>query len=411
MEGFLNTLDFISVYFTILLLRSAVLIMPVLAVILLLRRTVLRGRVFVCEALWSMVIPVLFIGRLRLFYESELPVRAMIWIQSMAVSIIWVPRVYMSVVILSILISVFRRIRLTHRVKKLSTETVCGMSVHISDEKHTPFTTGLFHGHIVIPRIILGECSDYEIRTIIEHERTHIRLKHLWIFFLWDIVRCLLWINPLIHLVTRQFREDIEAVCDYSTIKRTDNEANSYGKVLTHSLRLIGDNPRESGYPAAFARTLSFNRMKQRILIVRAYKDYSIKKVLTIGAVTVVLLSAMFVGIVSVSYEKNIPIPGGSIYSEDKAGIILSDNDGSVILGHSEGRIHIDGRKLLEQCPGIKEMKGVIGVSEGGYMKLPGVGGESGEFGWLDPAEIVPDIFEIESVNEETIYDRILWGL
>ena len=411
MEGFLNTLDFISVYFTILLLRSAVLIMPVLAVILLLRRTVLRGRVFVCGALWSMVIPVLFIGRLRLFYESELPVRTMIWIQSMAVSIIWVPRVYMSVVILSILISIFRRIRLTHRVKKLPTETVCGMSVHISDEKHTPFTTGLFHGHIVIPRIILDECGESEIRTIIEHERTHIRLKHLWLFFLWDIVRCLLWINPLIHLVTRQFREDIEAVCDYSTIKRTDNEANTYGKVLTHSLRLIGDNPRESGYPAAFARTLSFNRMKRRILVVRAYKDYSMKMVLAIGAVTIVLLSVMIAGIVSVSYEKNIPVPGGSIYSEDKAGIILSDNDGSVILGHSEGRIRIDGRKLLEQCPGIKEMKGVIGVGEGGYMKLPGIGGESGQFGWLDPAEIVPDIFEIESVNEETIYDRILWGL
>ena len=27
------------------------------------------------------------------------------------------------------------------------------------------------------------------------------------------------------------------------------------------------------------------------------------------------------------------------------------------------------------------------------------------------PAEIVPDVFEIESVNEETIYDRILWGV
>ncbi len=27
------------------------------------------------------------------------------------------------------------------------------------------------------------------------------------------------------------------------------------------------------------------------------------------------------------------------------------------------------------------------------------------------PAGIVPDVFEIESVNEETIYDRILWGL
>ena len=411
MEGFLNTLDFICVYFTILLLRSAVLMVPVLAVILLLRRTVFRGRVFVCGALWSMVIPVLFIGRLRLFYESELPVRAMIWIQSLSVSIIWVPRVYMSVVILSILISVFRRIRLTHRVKKLSTETVCGIRVHISDEKHTPFTTGLFHGHIVIPKVILDECSEEEIRTIIEHERTHIRLKHLWLFFLWDMARCLLWINPFIHLATRQFREDIEAVCDYSTIKRTDNEANSYGKVLTHGLRLIGDNPHESGYPAAFAHTLSFDRMKRRILIVRAYKVYSTKKVLTIVAVTVVLIAAVFVGIVSVSYEKNIPIRGGSIYCEDTAGIILSDNDGSVILGHSDGKIRIDGRKLLAQCPDIKSMKGVIGVGEGGYMKLPGVGGESGQFGWLDPAEIVPEVFEIDSINEETIFDMILWGL
>lgn len=44
-------------------------------------------------------------------------------------------------------------------------------------------------------------------------------------------------------------------------------------------------------------------------------------------------------------------------------------------------------------------------------MKLPGVGGESGQFGWLDPAEIVPEVFEIDSVNEEDVFDKILWGL
>ena len=151
--------------------------------------------------------------------------------------------------------------------------------------------------------------------------------------------------------------------------------------------------------------------MKRRIISVRAYKNYSTKKVLWIGVISEVILLSILFWIVHVSYEKNIPIAGGSIYSGDKAGIILSDNNGSVILGHSDGKIRIDGKKLLAQCPDIKSMKGAIGVSEGSYMKLPGVGGESGQFGWLDPAEIVPEVFEIDSVNEEDVFDKILWGL
>ena len=95
--------------------------------------------------------------------------------------------------------------------------------------------------------------------------------------------------------------------------------------------------------------------MKRRILTVRGYRVYSTKKVLTIGALTIVLIVAVFVGIVSVSYEKNIPIRGGSIYCEDTAGIILSDNDGSGILGHSDGKNTHRLSKTLSAMSGHQE--------------------------------------------------------
>ncbi|TGY98237.1 hypothetical protein E5329_00165 [Petralouisia muris] len=47
---------------------------------------------------------------------------------------------------------------------------------------------------------------------MILHEKIHIRLGHLWFYFLWDLLRCLLWPNPFLTLCTGYFRQDLEDI-------------------------------------------------------------------------------------------------------------------------------------------------------------------------------------------------------
>jgi hypothetical protein len=63
------------------------------------------------------------------------------------------------------------------------------MQVRITDMNVTPFTVGLFAPKIVIPKVMLESYSREELRSVIQHERTHIRLGHLWFGLAWDVLR------------------------------------------------------------------------------------------------------------------------------------------------------------------------------------------------------------------------------
>ena len=74
--------------------------------------------------------------------------------------------------------------------------------------------------------------SREELRSVIQHERTHIWLGHLWFGLAWDVLRCLLWVNPFLTVCQKQFRADMEDIRDRVCIQgsgRTTHEYDSEG--------------------------------------------------------------------------------------------------------------------------------------------------------------------------------------
>lgn len=67
--SWIGNLNFYFVYLVILLGRSVLVSYLVLVLIVLLRRTGFRKTVFAKGMLWCLLFPVLFVGKLRLFYE------------------------------------------------------------------------------------------------------------------------------------------------------------------------------------------------------------------------------------------------------------------------------------------------------------------------------------------------------
>lgn len=70
----IGLLNVCALYYVIQLLRCVLLSFPVCAIVFTLRKTVLKNRVFLKGAVWSLFIPVLFMGRMRFFFMKTIQV-------------------------------------------------------------------------------------------------------------------------------------------------------------------------------------------------------------------------------------------------------------------------------------------------------------------------------------------------
>ena len=98
---YLAKLDFCASYITLKAGRCIACSVLMVALILLLRRTVLKDSTFGRGIIWCLLIPALFVGKLRFFYESRMGVRLFFWWHNISLGIPWVRVVYMTGLLVS----------------------------------------------------------------------------------------------------------------------------------------------------------------------------------------------------------------------------------------------------------------------------------------------------------------------
>ena len=190
-----------------------------------------------------LVIP--FLGRLKLFYENEAVFKATWRITAVTTSWLWIDRIYMVGILVAAMCIFGKRLRLRRTVAGMEKVMFESTRIYVTGMNVTPFTVGLLKPKIVLPKVMVDNCGRNELRTVIRHEQTHIRLGHLWCGFAWDILRCLLWINPFLTIFMKAFRADMEDICDRVCIQNSGKEAHGYGLVLLKSLKLLRSEQRD----------------------------------------------------------------------------------------------------------------------------------------------------------------------
>ncbi len=84
----------------------------------------------------------------------------------------------------------------------------------------TPCITGLCHPTILLPDIAF---TSKELEFILKHEFEHYYHHDLWIKFIFEILRCFYWWNPLVYWIQNQLNHSLELSND-STIAKDMNE-------------------------------------------------------------------------------------------------------------------------------------------------------------------------------------------
>ena len=110
--------------------------------------------------------------------------------------------------------------------------------VEMEDIASPALTIGL-RPTVLLPSSLAGDDREQERRFALLHELTHLRRGDHLIMFWYGVLRCLWWFHPVVYLMEKPFRMDMESACDAKAVLgMSRQEKLSYAALL---LELSGE--------------------------------------------------------------------------------------------------------------------------------------------------------------------------
>ena len=402
--------EFVCVYFSTILGFCTIISVFVLGIIMILRSTLFAKAIFGKGALWCLLIPVIFCGKLHVYFETKAGLYLMLWWHDLCIRYSWIGAIYIIGILACGSRFWWRRKKLSDSVNRLydSADYRSKYAIKVFPGELSSFCTGCIRPSIVIPENLLPESA----QIVIKHEETHIMLGHLWILLAYDILRVLLWPNLLLHLCVGYMKRDLEDICDTVTVQRSGIDACDYGETILGCARnmMMARKKLDCEGGMSFAWDDNYKSLKNRLERIVSRKAYN-PKLLTIGAASVMIIVVALVGVINANSYKRTNDLGkisGICYSENIQKV-YTDTDQSVV-DFDEDYVYVDGKALLEQFPEAKEADGWFYISSGGYYKIPGIGGGGG-WAEINANEIHDGIIKLDKHIDIDIWERIIMWL
>lgn len=407
LQTYLRWVDAVFLYFAEILGRSTMISILIMAAILLFRKTLFRKTVFARGMIWCLLVPVLFAGKLKFFYETRIGVRLFWWWNYICIEYIWIAKIYvLGIIVLGIYIFMQRR-KLNKFVCKLEQTELSGTKVYISNLSVSPFTVGTFRARIVVPETMLTGFGESELETILLHEKIHIRLGHLWLYFLWDILRILLWPNFLLTVFMKNFRSDMEDICDRVTIQKSRKTAYEYGNLLLRSMQLLQEQSQTLTFSATLAGDTEYRNIKSRMKKVVSFRPYKRIRTICICVGVILFLTGGIWGVRQISYPRYTEFEQITLYDDTGKILLLNDSPElrrAITVDEKNVRINRAVMDEVLEKNHITQTKFFVGF--GGYYKLPGIGG-GGNAVYVDYLESEKDLTIPYFDNETDLMIRL----
>ena len=152
---------------------------------------------------------------------------------------------------------------------------------------HTPMLMGFLHPVILLPEDVpVGS-----LEAALAHELTHLKHRDTWYMLLMTLARCVHWFNPLVWLMVRVARRDMELCCDYDLLNGQGEEARrAYGRAILDQM-----TGRDRGFSGL---TTGFSGSKKEVFArFRAMMDTAPKRkgraLLALAAAAIVLSGSL----------------------------------------------------------------------------------------------------------------------
>ncbi len=371
-----SLINFCAAYYTTQLVRCAAFSFVLIGLVMLLRKIHFSERTFLRGMSWALFLVIPFLGRLKMFYENAAVLKATWRITAVTASWLWVDRIYMAGILLTAICIFGKRIRLQRTVSGMEKVMFENVRIYVTDMNITPFTVGLLKPKIVLPKVMADSYSKDELKSVIQHEQTHIRLGHLWFGFAWDMLRCLLWINPLLTVFQKHFRADMEDICDRVCIQSSRRTAHEYGMVLLKTLKLLSSESETAPPTVTYAGEREFEDMKRRMGEIAGFRPYRKRMCAGMAAAAVLVIAALLLAVYTHSYARcneSRDILVGNYDGEPQV-ISYDTEELSQMISYDDRYVYVE-RQAFEDFLEENNAEGEIWIVFGGFYKLPGLAG------------------------------------
>ena len=371
-----SLINFCAAYYTTQLVRCAAFSFVLIGLVMLLRKIHFSERTFLRGMSWALFLVIPFLGRLKMFYENAAVLKATWRITAVTASWLWGDRIYMAGILLTAICIFGKRIRLQRTVSGMEKVMFENVRIYVTDMNITPFTVGLLKPKIVLPKVMADSYSKDELKSVIQHEQTHIRLGHLWFGFAWDMLRCLLWINPLLTVFQKHFRADMEDICDRVCIQSSRRTAHEYGMVLLKTLKLLSSESETAPPTVTYAGEREFEDMKRRMGEIAGFRPYRKKLCVGMVATAFLMIAAMLLAVHTHSYARcneSRDILVGNYDGEPQV-ISYDTEELSRMISYDDRYVYVE-RQAFEDFLEENNAEGEIWIVFGGFYKLPGLAG------------------------------------
>lgn len=127
-----------------------------------------------------------------------------------------------------------------------------------------------------------------ELSLVLHHELIHVKRKDLWYKWLFQIILCVHWFNPVLYLVRRRLDIDCELSCDEAVLGALTQEGrNAYGNMLINAAERGAGTGRNMPATTLLERKKD---LKERLGGILHYKKQSAARILASVCVSVCLL-------------------------------------------------------------------------------------------------------------------------
>ena len=371
-----SLINFCAAYYTTQLVRCAAFSFVLIGLVMLLRKIHFSERTFLRGMSWALFLVIPFLGRLKMFYENAAVLKATWRITAVTASWLWGDRIYIAGILVTAICIFGKRIRLQRTVSGMEKVMFENVRIYVTDMNITPFTVGLLKPKIVLPKVMADSYSKDELKSVIQHEQTHIRLGHLWFGFAWDMLRCLLWINPLLTVFQKHFRADMEDICDRVCIQSSRRTAHEYGMVLLKTLKLLSSESETAPPTVTYAGEREFADMKRRMGEIVGFRPYRKKLCVGMVATAFLMIAAMLLAVHTHSYARcneSRDILVGNYDGEPQV-ISYDTEELSQMISYDDRYVYVE-RQAFEDFLEENNAEGEIWIVFGGFYKLPGLAG------------------------------------
>ncbi len=115
--------------------------------------------------------------------------------------------------------------------------------VRIAPGTMSPAVCGLFRATILVPRALLEQFSEEQLRAVLLHELIHVRRRDVLVNFAQSLIQIVYWWHPLLWVANTRIRQVREEAVDDAVMLALREEAEAYAPTLLEVAKLALNHP------------------------------------------------------------------------------------------------------------------------------------------------------------------------